>query len=157
MGASNDKMNPFKRVLFYTDFSSSAEFAFDFALDAVASAPDSVLYLLHVIPESEAQFWKTYLYELNNIDEKAKKDIDDKIARSYMPKVPVELDFQIEIRIGKDYIKILEFAREKNVDLIVIGQQGHGILEKALFGNVIEKITQKSEFAVLVIPHKSKP
>ena len=156
MGDANDTSNPFKRVLFCTDLSSHAELVFDFALDAVAPDGDSVLYLLHVIPESEAQFWKTYLYELNNIDEKAKKDIDDKIARSYAPKVPAELDFQTEMRIGKDYAKILEFAHEKNVDLIVIGRHRHGALEKALFGNDIEKIVQKSECAVLVIPERAK-
>ena len=45
----------FKRILFCTDFSESADAAFDFALDAAIRRPDSTLYLLHVIHEPDAQ------------------------------------------------------------------------------------------------------
>jgi nucleotide-binding universal stress UspA family protein len=51
----------FKRILFCTDFSESADAAFDFAVDAAARRPGSVLYVLHVIHEVDAQFWKSYL------------------------------------------------------------------------------------------------
>ena len=56
------------------------------------------------------------------------------------------------MRIGKDYLKILEFAEEKNIDLIIIGRQGRSSLGKVLFGNVTEIITRKANCAVLVIP-----
>ena len=59
---------------------------------------------------------------------------------------------RIEIRVGKDYEQILEFAKTKQIDLIVIGRQGHSTIQKALFGNVAEKIVRKAGCAVLVIP-----
>ena len=46
----------YQRILFCTDFSENADFAFPFAVDAAARRPGSELYLLHVIPESDAQF-----------------------------------------------------------------------------------------------------
>jgi nucleotide-binding universal stress UspA family protein len=142
----------YRRILFCTDFSENADFAFDFAVDAAARRPGCTLYLLHVIPETEAQFWKTYIYEVDHVDEQARAAIDEKVARSYRPRVPTGLDFQVEMRVGKDSLKILEFAREKDVDLIVLGRQGRSQLQKAWFGNVTEKVVRKAHCVVLVIP-----
>ena len=57
-----------------------------------------------------------------------------------------------DTEIGKDWQEILTFAKEKQVDLIVMGRQGHSALQKPLFGSVTEKITRKAECAVLVVP-----
>ena len=59
-----------QRILFCTDFSENANFAFNFAVDAAIRRPGSQLYLLHVVPESEAQFWKSYIYEVEGVDAK---------------------------------------------------------------------------------------
>ncbi len=72
----------FKRILFCTDFSESADAAFDFALDAAIRRPGSTLYLLHVIHEPDAQFWKSYIAEVENVNDDAKKAIDAKVAAS---------------------------------------------------------------------------
>ena len=144
--------SPYKRILFCTDFSENADFAFDFAIDAAARRPGCKLYLLHVIPEPDAQFWKTYLYEVDDVDGKAKHDIDARLAETYLPRVPAGVDLEVEMRVGKDYIKILEFAEEKDVDLIIIGRHGRSSLGKVLFGNVTEKVTRRAECAVLVVP-----
>lgn len=150
---SNLPSSPFQRILFCTDFSENADFAFDFAVDAAKRRPGCMLYLLHIIPEPDAQFWKTYLYEVDDIDTKARQDIDAKVAATYTPRVPEDVPMEVHMRVGKDYLKILEFAHEKNVDLIVIGRQGRGAWEKFLFGNVTEKVARKAECAVLIVPY----
>jgi nucleotide-binding universal stress UspA family protein len=140
------------RILFCTDFSENAEFAFDYAIDAAVRRPGSILYLLHVIPEPDAQFWKTYIYEVEDVDEKAKRDIDERIAKTYLSRIPESVNIQTEIRVGKDSDTILQFAEEKNVDLIVMGRRGRSSLGKVLFGNVTEKISRKAPCAVLIVP-----
>ena len=152
MDAGMFPVSPYTKILFCTDFSENAEFAFDFAIDSAVRRPGCTLYLLHVIPESDAQFWKTYIYEVDDVDGKARRDIDAKIDRDYRPRVPPGLDFRVEMRVGKDSAAILEFAREIDADLIIIGRQGHSALEKALFGNVTEKVARKAPCAVLIIP-----
>ena len=146
----------YERILFCTDFSENAEFAFDYAIDAAVRRPGSILYLLHVIPEPDAQFWKTYIYEVDDVDEKAKHDIDERIAKTYLARTPESVKLEIAIRVGKDYDTILEFAEEKNVDLIVMGRHGRSSLGKVLFGNVTEKISRKAQCAVLIIPLSMK-
>jgi nucleotide-binding universal stress UspA family protein len=141
----------FRRILFCTDFSENADLAFDFALDAASRRPNSELHLLHVIPEAQAQFWKTYIYEVDDVDGKAKRDVDERIA-AYQSRVPENLTLEVAIRIGNDHQEILAFARENKIDLIVMGRQGRGSLQKALFGNVTEKVVRKADCAVLVVP-----
>lgn len=142
----------FQRILFCTDLSENADFAFLFALDAARRHPGSVLHLLHVIPETEAQFWKTYVYEVEDVDNKAKRNLDDRMKQTYLARIPGEVNAAVEYRIGKDWQEILDVARCKQIDLIVMGRQGSGALQKALFGNVTEKVVRKAECAVLVVP-----
>jgi nucleotide-binding universal stress UspA family protein len=142
----------FKRILFCTDFSESADAAFEFALDAAIRRPDSTLYLLHVIHEPDAQYWKTQLAEVENINDDAKKAIDAKVAASYLSRVPQGMDVKVEFRIGPDAATILEFAKAEQIDVIILGRHGHSSMGKALFGSVTEKIVRKAECAVLVVP-----
>ncbi len=144
--------NPFERILFCTDFSENADFAFDFALDSASRRPGCILYLLHVIPEPDAQFWQTYLHEVENVEAKARRDIEARIAKDYLPRVPEGVHLEVAIRAGKDWSTILDFAREKQIDLIILGRHGRSSIGKVLFGAVTEKITRKAECAVLVIP-----
>ena len=89
---------------------------------------------------------------MENIDEKAKKDIDEKLAADYLPRVPDGVDIKVEMRIGKADAVILEFARENQVDLIVLGRHGHTGLGRVLFGKVTESVTQKAHCPILVVP-----
>ena len=142
----------FKRILFCTDFSESADAAFEFALDAAVRRPGATLYLLHVIHEPDAQFWKSYLAEVDNIDADAKRAIDEKVAAAYLSRVPDGVEVKPEYRIGPDAATILEFAKAAHIDVIILGRYGHSSVGKALFGSVAEKIVRKAECAVLVVP-----
>ena len=84
--------------------------------------------------------------------QKAKQDIDEKIAEAYLPRVPAGVDLQVEIRVGQDYKTSSSSPTRQDVDLIILGRQGHGALEKVLFGNVTEKVARKAGCAVLIIP-----
>ncbi len=151
MAALDPKDTTFQRILFCTDFSENADFAFSFAVDAATRRPGCELYLLHVIPETEAQFWKTYIYEVDDVDNKARHDVDERIE-TYRAQLPENVTLQVDIRIGKDDQEILRFAGEAQIDLIVMGRQGRSALQKALFGNVAGKVVRKAECAVLVVP-----
>jgi nucleotide-binding universal stress UspA family protein len=144
--------SPYRRILFCTDFSDNADHAFGYALDAALRRPGCTLFLLHVVPEPDAQFWKTYLYEVEGVDEKAKHDIDARVTETYLPRVPESVDFRVEMCVGRDYQKILAFAAENSADLIVMGRHGHSALESVLFGNVTEKVVRKAACPVLVVP-----
>ncbi len=140
-------------VLYCTDFSENASRAFAYALNAAKLRTGSELHLIHVIPEPDAQFWKTYIYDAEgDVDEKAKKDIDEKIDREYRPQIPEGLVFKTAFRIGKSHAEILKYADEIGAGLIVVGRQGAGALTSLLCGSVAEKVVKKAHCPVLVIP-----
>ncbi len=149
---SDDRYGHYRKILFCTDFSENANFAFGFAVDAALRNKGCSLVLLHVIPEPDAQFWKGYIYELGDMDAKAREDIDRAIETDYRPRVPEGVDFQVEMRIGDAARTILDFARDEGVDLIILGRQGRGALTQWLLGNVAGKIAHRSLCPVLVVP-----
>ncbi len=149
---SGDRPNKTYKILYCTDFSENADIAFGYALDFAMRTPSTELIILHVIPEPEAQFWRTYIYEVEGVDEKAKKDIDERISTHYLSKIPPEVAVRVEIKIGRDYQEILHFASEEKVDLIVVGRRGHSTWEKPFFGSVAERVVRRAECPVLVVP-----
>ncbi len=142
----------YRKILFCTDFSENAHFAFDFAVDAAIRNVGCTLYLLHVIPEPDAQFWKGYIYEVGDMDAKARADIDCAIEAEYRPRVPDDVTFEVEMRIGDAARMILDFAEQQGVDLIVLGRQGRGAITQWLLGNVTGKVARKATCPVLVVP-----
>ncbi|MDD4737421.1 MAG: universal stress protein [Kiritimatiellae bacterium] len=143
---------PFRRILFCTDFSENADFAFEFAVEQARRLEGCALYLLHVVPEPEAQFWRTYLNEVDDVESKGREDMERKIQESYRARLPAGVGMQVEVRTGTDYDQILEFAEEQKIDLLIMGRQGRSSLGKVLFGNVTEKVVRKARCPVLVIP-----
>lgn len=142
----------YRKILFCTDFSKTAGAAFQYALRAAKKNPGSELCLLHVIPEPDAQFWKGYIYEVGDMDAKAREDIDRKVNTDYRPLVPEGIKFRVEMRVGDAARGILDFARAEKVDLIVMGRQGCGVITQWLMGNVAGHVVGKAECPVLVIP-----
>ncbi len=142
----------FKRILFCTDFSESADAAFAFALDATVRRPGAVLFILHVVHEADAQFWRSYLAEVNGVHEQSKQAIEERIRQVYLSQVPPGIQAHVEVKEGPDASTILDFAAGQQIDLIVIGRHGHGGVSKTLFGGVAEKIVRKANCVVMVVP-----
>lgn len=143
----------FKHILFCTDFSENADFAFHFALAQATRFPGSRLTILHVVPAPEAQFWNTYLYEADDVDNKAASDMDRRIHDSYLSHIPEGIEVHVEIVAGGTvHEQILDYAQQHAIDLLIIGRQGHSSIGKVLFGNETEKIVRKAKCAAMVVP-----
>lgn len=153
MDATAQRYGNYRRILFCSDFSRNADFAFDFAVDAAVRNVGCTLYLLHVVPEPEAQFWKGYIYEADqDPDVKARTDIDAKIAATYRARVPAGIDFRPVFRIGNAGQQILAFAEESDIDLLVLGRQGQGAMRSLFFGNVASKVARNAKCPILIVP-----
>ena len=136
-------------ILFCTDFSPCADHAFTHALRIATLSPDTELHILHVIPEPPAQFWKTYLYDMDtDVDTQAKREIDAKFAASYLPRIPETLPHKLVVRIGDASQQILSYAAETHPSLIVMGRQG----SSRLFGNTASLLARKSPSPLLLVP-----
>src|SRR6056297_1321336 len=143
----------FSRILFCTDFSKNADEVFSYALKYAGNAANSELHILHVVPESKAQFWKSYMYEVDDVDEKAKHDIDEYINTTYCSKIPEGQSSVVSCRVGNEVQEILSYAKENDIDVIIMGRQGRSWLATALFGKITEKVSRHAECAVMILPN----
>ncbi|MDA3800314.1 MAG: universal stress protein [Kiritimatiellae bacterium] len=145
-----------QKILFCTDFAEDANNAFDVAISIAKAFNLRTIHLLHTIPEPDAQYWKTYIYELDdNVDLKAKHDVDEKIKKSYTSKLPADLTLNVNVKIGRDYMSIIEFAEENNMDMLIIGKATRSKFQGSFLGDAIKHIIRRAHCPVLVVPQKS--
>ncbi len=148
--------NIFSKILFCTDFNTDAMKAFHYTLNIAAGNPGSEIIMFHVIPEPDAQFWKSYIYEVDDVDIKAKQDIDRKIEKDYVPLIPEGIKWNTGYVIGNVGEEILKEAKKEKVDLIIIGRgAGKNIINRML-GNYTEKLIRKALCPVLVVPETAE-
>jgi nucleotide-binding universal stress UspA family protein len=62
-----------------------------------------------------------------------------------------EVHLEMALLTGKPAEEIVRYAREKGVDLIVIGSQGKQGIARLLLGSVAEKVTRTAGCKVLVV------
>jgi nucleotide-binding universal stress UspA family protein len=83
---------------------------------------------------------------------------DQKISRLQMMKELIKKAgfeektcFSFKIDVGVPFEKILEIIEEKNIDLIVMANQGKGNIARVLFGSVAEKLFRHSPVPVVSV------
>lgn len=146
----------YKKVLFCTDFSANSNCAFDYAF-GIAKRDEGVLYILHVIPANPHQYdlerhlTKT---ELDRIKATLQEDRDKMFADQYLSHIRDKSHVKVVTVSGREDEKIIEFAKEEHIDIIVIGTHGRTGIEHVLIGSVAEKIIRRSPVPVFVIPCK---
>ena len=83
----------YKRVLFCTDFSENADYAFEFAC-GIAKRDEGVLYILHVIPYNPNQTYVESIItteDLEKIQKSIKEDLVNKYREQYKEKIENEI------------------------------------------------------------------
>ena len=148
----------YKKVLFCTDFSENADYAFNFAY-GIAKRDEGLLYILHVIPYDSNQAYAESFITMEDM-EKIKKAVEEDVANNYKERYEKKIEngiaYEFITRSGREDEEIMGFAQKEKVDLIVIGTHGRTGIERVFFGSVAEKVLRHSPFPVFIIPCKKK-
>jgi nucleotide-binding universal stress UspA family protein len=140
-----------KRILFPTDFSTHADFAWPFAL-TFAQRFSADLHLLHVVTPPP-RLTETYVAHFD--PEKVVEALCQEAQRALDPLLQTAaargLTARREIRVGVDFREIVEYARTQDIDLIVMATHGRTGLAHALVGSVAERVVRKSSCPVLTV------
>jgi nucleotide-binding universal stress UspA family protein len=148
----------YKKVLFCTDFSENADHAFDYAY-GIAKRDEGLLYVLHVIPDNPHQACVDGFLgpeDAEKIQRAIREDLDTNYRERYVSKLTEGVSFEIVTKSGREAEEILEFAKKKQVDLIVMGTHGRTGMEQVFFGSIAEKVIRHSPIPVLIIPSGKK-
>jgi nucleotide-binding universal stress UspA family protein len=138
-------MIKFERILALTDGSQNSRSAFRYAITICKKFGASLEILLviedmpaYVSLEIDSEF-------LVRIQDTMRREMEDCI--SYCRKSGVET--KGVIRHGVPYEEIEDYAKENNIDLIVMATHGHSGLSHILLGSVAEKIIRHAPCPVL--------
>jgi len=148
----------YKKVLFCTDFSENADYAFNFAY-GVAKRDEGLLYILHVMPDNPHKGYADTVMTVENsekIQQGIEKYLDDNYRERYTNKIKDSVKYEAVTKSGREDEEIVEFARDKKVDIIVMGTHGKTGIEHVFFGSVAEKVIRRSPYPVFIIPCKKK-
>jgi len=150
------------RILAPTDFSNFSGFALEWAA-YLAQCMKADLVFLHVIPEEEGRIIEEITGEgaivrlPRGIREDVMKDRQKKLTDQYNMVVSKEIKNALRVeeitRVGVPFLEIIKVAREKEVDLIVMGTHGRTGLAHVLIGSVAEKVVHHAHCPVLTVKH----
>ena len=141
------------KILVPTDFSDFSKPAMRYAC-AIAARFESELHLLHVVPDAAM-----LVPEAGGLGGSGLVDQSDALeeaAKSQLAALPEnDWDNGKEIvrvtRIGATFYEVIQYAKEQDVDLIVIGTHGRSGLMHLLMGSVAENVVRKAPCPVLTV------
>ncbi len=137
-----------KHILFATDFSVYSERARDYAL-AVAKKFRARIYVLHAI---EVVHYMHEDPELREWLRSLERSLEDRLARELAYFQDYGIDAEGELIIGSPWRVIVTFAKEKRIDLIVMGTHGVRTLEgKVLLGTTSHKVALAASVPVMLV------
>jgi nucleotide-binding universal stress UspA family protein len=146
-------MAEIKRILFATDFSENSKWAFTYAL-SFARKYDATLYILHVIQPPSYPLGMYAEISFDAMDEFS-RNMGQAAEKEMKNLRETELgdftNYEILIITGTPFLEIIKAAREKEVDLIVLGTHGRTGLDHVLFGSTAEKVVRKAPCPVLSV------
>jgi nucleotide-binding universal stress UspA family protein len=141
---------PTPHLLVPTDFSAFADQALDYAI-RLARTFNARLTLLHIIQpvpmagvDMGVALPETYLQEL---EEAVQGSMEDALARV----TAAGLTGERVVLYGVPFQEIVETAKARQVDIIVMGTHGRTGLMHVLLGSVAEKVVRLAPCSVLVV------
>jgi nucleotide-binding universal stress UspA family protein len=135
-----------KRILIATDGSADARDAVEYGLDLARSshAAATVVYVRRAPrPLVGDPFYQRELSE-------GLHRADDAVGHALAVAADLGVETDTEILEGDPAARIIEFARIRDVDLIVLGSRNRGPLVAALLGSVSKDVVMHADRPVLV-------
>lgn len=137
-----------KNILVPTDFSEPSMEATRYAIE-LARTFGATLHLLYVIDEPSFQIhgFGGYIPDRDEFEAFA-----DTGLANWIPADDEEgLTILRRRALGKTYVRIVEDAREHDIDLIVMGTHGRSAITRGLLGSVAENVVRKASCPVLTV------
>lgn len=154
-----------KRILVATDFSETSGAATTYGV-ALAQTFGARLHLLHVAGRQDVQVMVERQRVIDEfLREPGEPAAHHNAARELMEDLlPVSQAASIQVEyvlraggMGGPYVEIVRYARERDIDLIVVGTHGRGFIGHVFMGSVAEKVVRNAPCPVLSVRHPGHP
>ncbi len=144
-----------KRILIPTDFSEFGQHAIAYGCE-LAQRFDAELHVLHVVQDAfplvpeAGMLTVSHVEYINQLIESSGQMLEqlpdsEKSASQNVVRA---------VEVGTPFVEIVRYAREQEIDLIVLGTHGRTGLVHMLMGSVAEKVVRKAPCPVLTVRPK---
>jgi len=139
----------FKKILVAIDGSKNSYEALKAAIE-LAQKFVSKIYLVSVVNTANlptnvgVSYAPNLTHELENV---AKTDLEkaEEMVKSS------KLDYEVKILSGDPRDELIEFPKEHQVDLIVLGKTGNSALERVFVGSVTRYVSEHADKSLLIV------
>ena len=144
-------MKQVQKILFPIDFAANFETLMPW-VETMAKKFDATVYVLFVAQDL-AHFASFYVPH-GNIEEFQQQAIESAkkrmaaVAQEFSKKFP-KLETRVELGAPAD--KILAFAQNEKIDIIIMGVHGRTGIDRMIFGSVASKVVKSASCPVLAV------
>lgn len=146
-------------ILVATDLSEHSRHAVRWA-SALAASRKAPLYVAHVIDSlGDDELWSALFETPDEIEarvlQSASDNARDFVAETLADGTPTPDERSVLVAVGPPADEIARFAQQKNVDLIVSGTTGHGMVRNAIFGSTAHRLTHQTAIPTVFVPEEA--
>ena len=154
-----------KKILYATDLSENASYAFLYATDMARryEAKIVILHSLEPVRHLYGERVEAILQEAQTQERRTDIKVIQKDLQGFCKRIEthtnapcVELVSKILVPIGHPVEEILKVADDEDCDAIVLGTHGKGFLRQTFLGSVAGSVLERSRKPVFVIPLPSE-
>ena len=148
------------KILLATDASAASDRALTMAVQ-IAGQHNAELLIIHVIRDMQIPFEIKEIPELESQQIESFAEEREKIMRKIAESVLHNAQEKAEkagasnvttaIGTGDPATSILDFAKRREMDMIVLGTRGLGKLKGTILGSVSRKVTNNAETSCLIV------
>jgi len=143
-----------QKILVGCDFSSDSGLAFEYGL-SLAQEFQAELHLAHVI---EPPVQPNLLIEETYVSGEIQEDYHNQLIQKLKDMIPGEAANwctpQTSIMEGQPYEELVKYADTRDVDMIVLGVRGHGLVKTLFLGSTTDRVIRNSPCPVLSVSRK---
>lgn len=140
-----------KRILVPIDFSLPSEAALKYGI-ALARGFNAKLYLLHVLAKAPAENSESMEHPIG-LFERAQDAAREHLGNILTDHRAKDVSSEFTTRVGAPHAEIVRYAKDHDIDLIVMGTHGRRPVAHMLMGSVAEHVVRRAPCPVLTVRH----
>ena len=140
-----------KNILVATDFSEPSEVALEYGRN-LARAYGATIHVLHVVEDVTLRYATEGAVALPDIlkdlENAAWRDVNAAVTADDRRTLPLKTAVETHVTVAEG---ITGYAKENQIDLIVVGTHGRGVFKHFIMGSVAERVVRTAPCPVLTV------
>jgi nucleotide-binding universal stress UspA family protein len=139
-----------KNILVATDFSEPSNVALDYGRD-LARAYGSTLHVLHVLEDLTSRYPDVGFIPIEiqqSVESRARQELDAILTDDDRQTLTLQPHVETRSSIPGG---IVDYAKDHQIDLIIVGTHGRGPIKKLFVGSVAERVVRTAPCPVLTV------